>query len=195
MAQRWEDTVSAEELQRLRARVQARHNAARGEWSRRSQGKSGRRKRASYDSLGLPVLSPNQKRKAAARARSGRFPDNRVLLNLHPGRAWTLDELGDNPATVYALVDPGDQTVRYIGKTVDPFRRYDEHKAARWQGNPELHAWLTSLKPRGPTIIHVDRVPGSMWARCERRWIAWARRFGRLYNIEDGGPSPRKRRG
>lgn len=53
--------------------------------------------------------------------------------------------LDDNFYTVYALVDPRDDTLRYIGITNDVYRRFIEH--VRCTGsNQKKNEWIASMK-------------------------------------------------
>lgn len=100
--------------------------------------------------------------------------------------SWPVGDA--RPVYIYAIVHPRKGTVRYVGKSVDRVRRDSEHLANRWQGNRELADWIR-LRRGNIEIHHLDVVGEPHWAEAERAWIAFFRSHGRLYNIEDGGPS------
>ncbi len=89
---------------------------------------------------------------------------------------------------IYALVDPDDSTVRYIGKTSYPRRRLVEHVKAR-QRNYGLVAWVRALTKIGkaPLMWMLQTTTRERWQAAEKAWIRLARRHGDLFNIEDGG--------
>lgn len=90
---------------------------------------------------------------------------------------------------IYALVDPRDMTVRYIGKTVSPEDRLLAHLDAT-QNNGPLRRWILELSGLGriPEMVTLEKCPGLAWEDAERYWIAWFRsRSAELYNIEAGG--------
>jgi hypothetical protein len=97
---------------------------------------------------------------------------------------------------VYGLLDPRDETLRYVGKSKDPDRRLSEHVSAPQRGdchNRELEVWLDDLASFGmrPRMVLLEEVPADAWKTAERWWIAWARARGHVHNIEDGGTPKR----
>lgn len=83
---------------------------------------------------------------------------------------------------IYALTDPRDNTVRYVGKSNDPARRLSEHVASSMP-------WIAELRNLGlaPSMRIVDRASLEEWERAEQYWIAFYSRHGRLLNTEVGG--------
>lgn len=90
---------------------------------------------------------------------------------------------------IYALIDPCDGEIRYVGKSIRPRQRLQNHcnePAGTWRTN-----WLQSLKRRGRRpqlrILQVlDR--DDDWQQAERRWIADLKAEGvRLTNCTAGG--------
>jgi hypothetical protein len=96
-----------------------------------------------------------------------------------------LFERGD--LSIYALLDPEDNTVRYVGITISPSSRLKHHRNNQSK-NRELRHWLSTL-PDGPKLMVLATVSREVWARAERSWIAYVRSQGAIYNIHDGGSS------
>lgn len=91
--------------------------------------------------------------------------------------------------TVYALVDPRDDTVRYVGVTTLPLRRrLATHLTPRSLSFQSARTtWLESLIAEGlrPVVRAIETVTGDGWMDAERRWIAY---YGdRLTNVAKGG--------
>ena len=91
---------------------------------------------------------------------------------------------------IYALVDPRDSRVRYVGKSDDPERRLGQH-CQRITGG-RLHGWLSKLTQMNlrPCVMILDQVPEAEWPKYERAWIAAMRlKEGKLLtNVHPGGP-------
>lgn len=88
---------------------------------------------------------------------------------------------------VYALVDPRDLTVRYVGVTNKSLQfRLDWH--LRRPTNSRTRAWFSDLRRCGlrPEIVKLQNVVRD-WQVCEMQWIAWFRARGDLLNIDAGG--------
>lgn len=74
--------------------------------------------------------------------------------------------------TVYALVDPRDGRIRYIGVTVRTLKnRLRSHVSAREKNRKGY--WVTHLKSLGlrPTIAELERVPLADGPAAESRWV------------------------
>jgi hypothetical protein len=99
-------------------------------------------------------------------------------------------------AVIYALVDPRDGTVRYVGKSTQPGDRLDQH-ISRPHKNRKLRSWIRTLnkKRERPEFHAIDLVALADWPEAERKWIAFYRERGVIFNIEDGGISPHASRG
>lgn len=127
-----------------------------------------------------------------------------VLPEQSRGEWSTLPEVLPRRTTershrIYALIDPRDDSCRYIGMTTDPDRRLREHvRSARFGDchNFELEVWLGDLFRycMQPRMVILETVERSQWSCAEKWWIAWGRRRGRLYNLENGGHSRRRKR-
>jgi GIY-YIG catalytic domain len=90
---------------------------------------------------------------------------------------------------IYRLIDPRDESVRYIGVTIDPFVRYschlngDRRYISRWN-------WLRKLGQLGlkPRFDIIESGFGDRWVEREQHWIAHYRSEGaRLFNLTSGG--------
>lgn len=93
-----------------------------------------------------------------------------------------------NETVIYALVDPRDNVVRYIGKTKCSLSvRLERHLET--PTNPLVGEWLRTLKSLGnkPRIHALEVVPDDEWEDAERGWIRWAQARGVLFNVDPGG--------
>ncbi len=92
-----------------------------------------------------------------------------------------------NLTYIYALVDPRDQQVRYIGKADDPQKRYWNHLAD--QERNHRTNWIALLRRLGlkPGLVILEAVSVEHWEEAEKRWIA---KFPDLVNGTAGGDSP-----
>jgi len=91
-------------------------------------------------------------------------------------------------AAIYALIDPRDDSVRYVGKTVKSLaRRLEEHIAN--PVNLDMCMWVTELVSSGrrPLIRLLTMCEVSNWERHEVDWIRWFRTRGKLLNVDPGG--------
>lgn len=90
---------------------------------------------------------------------------------------------------IYALVDPRDNQIRYIGKTDNPERRLAMHM--RDKDICHRTNWLKGLIAVGskPAMTIIEEVAeGQSWEDRERHWIAHYRSLGcKLTNMTDGG--------
>ncbi len=99
------------------------------------------------------------------------------------------------PWHVYALRDPRDLSVRYVGWTIDLRRRLRDHINESATGGRQAHTrkgyWIRALGKVGfePIIHSLESGSGDThWAECEQKWIAHFRSTGtRLTNLTDGG--------
>lgn len=91
--------------------------------------------------------------------------------------------------TIYALIDPRDGAVRYIGKANDPYFRLNFHVKDKRCTAPR-RVWFKELNSLGimPLVAILECVPMSEWQSAERSWIAFYRSIGaNLLNYRDGG--------
>lgn len=97
-------------------------------------------------------------------------------------------DAGEPTATIYGLVDPRSNRVRYVGKTTWSLaHRLKGHLAeVKAQGHTHKSRWIAGLLAEGlrPSVIVLERVPVSDWEEAECRWIA---RLEDLTNVTAGG--------
>jgi hypothetical protein len=91
---------------------------------------------------------------------------------------------------IYVLKDPRDKRIRYVGKTNNIDRRYEQHLYNRNEGNPHKDRWITNLQAKGlkPLIEIIEECNGEDWRDREIYWIDKCRCDGEdLINIKHGG--------
>jgi hypothetical protein len=97
---------------------------------------------------------------------------------------------------VYALIDPRDQLVRYVGWAYNPTRRLQDHLDEARRKETHKAQWIRQLIEFGlkPSVVVLETGTG-VWGDAERRWIAKFVTDGAdLTNITPGGegvPGPR----
>lgn len=94
--------------------------------------------------------------------------------------------------SIYALIDPRDARIRYVGKTKHELwhRRMLHVAEARSENQTHKARWIRQLLADGvrPRPVLIERAPESGWQERERHWIATLRNAGhRLTNIARGG--------
>lgn len=89
---------------------------------------------------------------------------------------------------IYALFDPRDRRVRYVGRTS---RSLAARLALHLEKptNYSMARWFDELRSAGlcPDVTTLEHVADEEWEAAERGWIAWFRKRGRLLNIDLGG--------
>lgn len=92
------------------------------------------------------------------------------------------------PIAIYALRDPRDGRIRYVGKSLHPRQRLNVHvyHAKCGDRKSHLYTWLRGLLANGrrPEQIILEWSTEKTWQESERKWI---RRFDDLCNLSDGG--------
>lgn len=91
---------------------------------------------------------------------------------------------------IYALCHPVTQEVRYIGKTVDPVKRYSHHKRNTSHRHLPLYVWWDQLAEQGlqPLMCVVATATTHDWESLERTLIAQFKVDGAdLLNMTAGG--------
>ena len=74
--------------------------------------------------------------------------------------------------TVYALVDPRDNLVRYVGMTNDIYRRFRQHISCQTD-NPEKNAWIAELKKSHVMLVMKTLETVEDLALVQEREIYW----------------------
>lgn len=72
---------------------------------------------------------------------------------------------------IYALVDPRDKRIKYVGKTNNPDRRYDEH--VETEETTQKAIWIQELRSAGvkPTMILLNECNEPQSDYQENWWI------------------------
>lgn len=95
----------------------------------------------------------------------------------------------DRDRFIYALSDPRDGKIYYVGATTQPAARLSQLICHRTRRAP-VFAWIRSLIEVGmrPLLAVVERVTAAEWEEVERRWIQHYRDAGTpLTNLARGG--------
>jgi hypothetical protein len=86
------------------------------------------------------------------------------------------------PSVVYALVDPRDLAVRYIGVTHSPRTRQLQHVTPNTTptSGPKVREWIASLAAEGlaPSMVKLEEVDGKRRMEKESQWIYFGRSVG-----------------
>ena len=91
---------------------------------------------------------------------------------------------------IYALVDPRDDFIRYVGKTKNLDIRLRGHLRCTVGAKA---VWISELRDKAllPQIIVLEETSKLKWQGAEQRWIAQFRTMGfNLFNISRGGNGP-----
>lgn len=94
--------------------------------------------------------------------------------------------------TIYALSDPRTAIIRYIGVSVRPKARYNEHVSLALRGGTRyVSRWIQTLLAENlrPTYHVLEECTAKNWTRREQYWIAYYKSdlFAQLTNLTDGG--------
>ena len=91
---------------------------------------------------------------------------------------------------IYALIDPRNNHVRYIGKANDPYDRYINHFNSARDKNTHKRSWINSVRNDGfrPELLILDKVPLDKWQWWETFYISLYQTYGfKLVNYTNGG--------
>ena len=91
---------------------------------------------------------------------------------------------------IYALIDPRDNQVRYIGKANNPNDRYRAHNNSARDKDTHKRNWINNVRKDGlrPELLILDEVPIDNWQYWERFYISLYKTFGFiLLNYTTGG--------
>lgn len=97
------------------------------------------------------------------------------------------------PVYIYALIDPRDDVIRYIGKSIDPDYRYVQHMNEKVSNKGKI-AWIAGLELEDlqPEMKVLEIANEKNWEEREKWWIERGREFGwPLLNISPGGEAGR----
>jgi hypothetical protein len=82
--------------------------------------------------------------------------------------------MSDTTEYIYILTDPRDGSVKYVGRSINPEQRYQQHLPPAWNTAPEKRAWLIELRGLGlkPVITIIDQADNRKEASTkETQWI------------------------
>jgi hypothetical protein len=92
---------------------------------------------------------------------------------------------------IYALVDPRTDTVRYIGKSVEPEQRFYSHLWAAKKTEKQFRVlrWIRTLLSQSvePVMWIIEETTPELWEERERYWISHYGGFENLTNLTEGG--------
>jgi len=91
---------------------------------------------------------------------------------------------------IYTLTDPKNNEVRYVGKTINPERRYKQHLYDKRRSHKA--SWVQSLRNDNlkPIMSIIEECTESNWRDSERYWI---QQFNNLTNLKEGGGADYRR--
>jgi group I intron endonuclease len=90
---------------------------------------------------------------------------------------------------IYTLSDPISNDIRYVGKTVNPTKRYRKHLKESSRRGYHSSCWINSLLTNGvePIITVIEICDDSNWDEREKYWIELYSKQYDLTNIHEGG--------
>lgn len=96
---------------------------------------------------------------------------------------------------IYALIDPRNGHIKYIGKANVPSQRFKGHLIKAKSGyNLHVCVWIRGILKMGelPILEIIDEVPISEWEFWEIHYISLFKSWGyKLTNMSDGGEMPK----
>jgi hypothetical protein len=103
-------------------------------------------------------------------------------------KASSLLNAEEGTTFIYALIDPRDNEIRYIGKTSFPKQRLQGHMSM--QRSKRMKNWIAELRDIGaiPVLSILETCRIDKWEEKEKHWIAHYRSVSnKLLNICSGG--------
>jgi hypothetical protein len=103
------------------------------------------------------------------------------------------EDLADKRVEIYALIDPRDNALRYIGKANCSRKRLASHLRDMHVRNTPVYRWMRKLNGLGlrPSVEVLVSCPQNEWQGVEKRAIQFAKDSGaRLLNVAEGGDEP-----
>lgn len=91
---------------------------------------------------------------------------------------------------IYALSDPRNNQIRYVGKANNPEDRYTNHFNSARDKNTHKRNWINSVRKDGfkPELLIIDEVPKNDWQYWEKFYISLFKTWGfSLVNYTEGG--------
>lgn len=91
---------------------------------------------------------------------------------------------------IYILLDPRDNQVKYVGKTINPQRRYSQHRYEATHTKSYKNNWFLSLLLIGidPQMVVIDECDKDEWEFFEQWYIDVFKAWGfKLTNLTNGG--------
>lgn len=92
--------------------------------------------------------------------------------------------------TIYGLIDPISNQIRYVGKANNVIDRYKNHLNKALDKNTHKRNWINKLKKLGykPELVILEEVPINEWKFWEKFWIEYYIFLGcNLLNYTSGG--------
>jgi hypothetical protein len=99
---------------------------------------------------------------------------------------------------IYGLVDPTNNELRYVGKSINPNSRYRKHLQDSKKKISYKDKWIDSLlnKKIKPELLIIDVVSNDNWGFWEIHYISYFKSIGcRLSNLTNGGENPPNHKG
>lgn len=90
---------------------------------------------------------------------------------------------------IYALIDPRNNHIKYVGQTMYIKRRFWTHKNDK-NNTIKSHRinWIKSLKDLEPELLILDQCLETDWEFWEKYWISQCKTWGfKLTNLTEGG--------
>ena len=89
---------------------------------------------------------------------------------------------------IYILIDPLTKIVRYVGKSVNANRRYNQHLYDKRHNNYSSR-WIRKLQQKKlkPILVVIEECDENIWQEREKYWIAYYKPISKLTNLTIGG--------
>lgn len=91
---------------------------------------------------------------------------------------------------IYALIDPRNNQIRYVGKANNPYERYKNHFNSARDKNTHKRNWINNVRKDGfrPELLIIDLVNINEWHFWEKFYISLYKSYGfDLLNYTEGG--------